>query len=257
MRVRVAAALAVAAALGGCAARCGGGDGTTRAKRSGLVAMPDVDATRLSNADAGEDAPLVVAIHGRGDTPESFSDTFHAYEGRATFVFFRGTAPYGEGSAWFSLGAATGGDELAAGVASARDALHARITKVARGRRYAMVGFSQGGFLAFAFAARYPAEVACALPIAGMLPPSLYPVRDAPTAEVFAFHGEDDPRVAASAGRATANAFVAAGGSARFTAYPGLGHTTHAAERADLYRALDRCLETLTKSAPRALPSAP
>ncbi|HRG97155.1 MAG TPA: alpha/beta fold hydrolase [Polyangiaceae bacterium] len=128
---------------------------------------------RLANAGAAEGAPLVFGVHGRGDTPESFSDVFHAYGTRALFYFPRAPTPYGEGFTWFDLG--PGMDEATVGrnVATAAEALHARILEIARGRRYVVVGFSQGGFLAYALAARFPKELVCALPIAGALPTSL------------------------------------------------------------------------------------
>jgi hypothetical protein len=42
---------------------------------------------RLANAGAAEGAPLVFGVHGRGDTPESFSDLFHAYQTRAVLYY--------------------------------------------------------------------------------------------------------------------------------------------------------------------------
>jgi len=257
---RVAVLTLAAIGVGACAGRCGGGDGTTKARRTELTAQGDAGFLALTNggaSTAGDDAPLVVAVHGRGDTPESFSDTFDVYRTRARIVLPRGPMPYGEGYAWFELGALPDADTLTKQVEAARDALHARIAEVAKGRRYAFVGFSQGGFLAFAFAAKYPAEVACALPIAGMLPPPLYPPRGAPLPPVLAFHGVEDGRVGVAYVRATVAAFVAAGGEATLTEYPALGHTTSAKERGELYEKLDRCLETLTKVPSRALPSGP
>lgn len=251
----VRAVAAFSFAMSACATTCG--DGTTKEKRAQLTHLDEGRAAVLENGGAGGDAPLVVALHGRGDTPESFSDTFHAYPTRATFVFLRGPRSYGEGSSWFELHPTMTEAELAREVSSARDAVHTRIAAIARGRRYAVVGFSQGGFLSFALAARYPDEVACALPIAGTLPEPLHPRPGSRLPDVFAFHGERDTRVPAQSARAAVAAFAAAGGRAELVTYPTLGHTTHAEERQALGARLDACLEGLAKSREGALPSGP
>lgn len=262
LRAGALAAFVFAFACSACGSSCGrgGGDGTSKEKRASLTHRDDVGALVLENGalgDAGSNAaPLVFAVHGRSDTPESFSDTFDQYRTRATLVFPRGTATYGEGFSWFELGATSSAEAITKGLTAARDALHERVTKIAKGRRYAIVGFSQGGFLAFAFAAKYPDEVACALPIAGMLPAPMRPRAPVRLPPVFAFHGVDDPRVSIAHDRETVAAFVAAGGTASLVEYPGVAHTTTAKERQDFYVALDTCLETLTKDA-HALPSRP
>lgn len=213
---------------------------------------------RLANAGAAEGAPLVFGVHGRGDTPESFSDVFHAYGTRALFYFPRAPTPYGEGFTWFDLG--PGMDEATVGrnVATAAEALHARILEIARGRRYVVVGFSQGGFLAYALAARFPKELVCALPIAGALPTSLRPApRPQALPALFAFHGASDPLVDVAWDRASAESFRAAGGEAVLREYPGVRHRTTPALRAELYAALDGCLARLSAAplpSPQPLP---
>lgn len=221
------------------------GDGTTKEKRAALSAAPG-DMRRLANGGAAESAPLVFGVHGRGDTPESFSDLFHAYAGQAVFYFPRAPTAYGEGFTWFEL--ALGMDEatLSRNVAAAADALHARVADLARGRRYVVVGFSQGGFLAYALAARFPGELVCALPVAGALPGPLRPAPGAgPLPAVFAFHGTSDPLVDIAWDRASAASFRDAGGEVVLREYPGVRHRTTPALRVALYAALDGCLARL------------
>ena len=257
--VRVGLAL-LAWTVVACAAPSCGGDGTTKAKRASLTDLPDAGMRGLVNGpstDAGgvpaTELPLVFGVHGRGDTPESFSDVLAAYGTRVQFYFPRAPTPYGGGFTWFSLGPSESEADVAKSLEDARDALHARIHAIAGPRRYAILGFSQGGFLAFAFAAKYTDEVACALPIAGALPEPLRPRPSlsgtgkglAPT--VRAFHGEADSRVDVGWDRKTVASFEAAGFDTTLVTYPGLAHRTTPELRRDVYAALDGCLAMLAK----------
>ncbi len=219
------------------------GDGTTKAKRAQLTLLEGGHARGLANASADESSPVVVGIHGRGDSPESFSDMLHTYEGRARFVFPRAEEPYDEGFSWFSL--AKGMDErtVAENVGRAAEALHTRLASLVGKRRYVVVGFSQGGFLSYALAAKYPDEIVCALPVAGALPAPLRPQKwTSSRPSIFAFHGEDDGVVAVEWDRTTNAELLRAGADAHLVTYPGLGHRTSAELRQSLYAELDRCL---------------
>lgn len=243
LALAAAATLTLVAAASGLAFVRARGDGTTKAKRAQLTLLEDGHARGLANASADEGSPVVVGIHGRGDTPESFSDIFHAYEGRARFVFPRAEEPYGEGFTWFSL--AKGMDEgtVAANVDRAAEALHGRLTKLVGQRRYLVVGFSQGGFLSYALAAKYPNEIACALPVAGALPAPLRPSTwSSARPRILAFHGEDDGVVAVEWDRTTQSELLRRGADVHLTTYPGLGHRTSPELRRALYEELDRCL---------------
>jgi phospholipase/carboxylesterase len=238
-----AATLALVAAASGLVYVRSRGDGTTKEKRAQLTFLEDGHARGLANASADETSPVVVGIHGRGDTPESFSDLFHAYGGRARFVFPRAEEPYDEGFTWFSL--AKGMDErtVAENVGRAAEALHARLAPLVGTRRYVVVGFSQGGFLSYALAAKYPSEIACALPVAGALPAPLRPATwPSVRPRILAFHGEDDRIVAVEWDRATQSELLRAGADVHLTTYPGLGHRTSPELRRALYDELDRCL---------------
>ena len=258
MRARAAASVAHsfhlvgALALLGCGNPSCGGDGTTKEKRASLTDLPDAGMQVLDNGAANDanDAPLVFGLHGRGDTPESFSDMFHAYGTRARFYFPRAPTPYGEGYTWFSLGPGTTEGDVAKSLDEARDALHTRIRAIAGPRKYAVVGFSQGGFLAYAFAAKYPSELTCAIPIAGALPAPLRPQPGATLPVVRAFHGDADARVDVAWDRDTLASFVAAGADAKLVVFPGLAHRTTAKLRSEVYASLDACLATTNASHP-------
>lgn len=200
-----------------------------------LAAAP---ATRLAfvehtTAGAPSDAtlPLLVAIHGMGDSPDGLAPLFDGLPVRARVLLPRAPLPFHRGFSWFRYPPASD-DELARGVADAADAVAALIDEIARGRPTRGVpivtGFSQGGFLSFAIAVRHPALVGAAFPVSGSLPPSLWPaaVPDAaPLPPLLALHGDADGLVPIAGARAAVAHLRAIGWPATLEEYPGVGHT--------------------------------
>lgn len=107
-----------------------------------------------------------------------------------------------------------------------------------------LTGLSLGGYGTWAFAYRYPDRFAALIPVCGgvtagssrLLTPDWHPgaVRpEDPFAEtagviadipVWIFHGDRDRRIPVTESRRMAEALRAAGGSPRYTEYPGVGH---------------------------------
>jgi predicted peptidase len=103
-----------------------------------------------------------------------------------------------------------------------------------RDREY-LTGLSMGGYGVWYFAAHNPGRFAALAPICGgvSFPGSSPPASSDPYAKiasavgatpVWIFHGSDDPRVPVSESRHMASAIRAAGGSVRYTEYPGVRH---------------------------------
>jgi predicted peptidase len=89
--------------------------------------------------------------------------------------------------------------------------------------RVLLTGLSMGGMGACHLATAYPRRFAALAPVCGTATWALIPerIRHLP---VWAFHGEDDAVVPADDSRAFVAALRAAGGDARLTLYPGVGH---------------------------------
>jgi phospholipase/carboxylesterase len=182
---------------------------------------------RVLGGAATDELPLLIALHGLGDSPESFIELFDDLGLPLRVVAPRAPDPYAVGTSWFPID----DPKRAPDAIVARAALivklveHLRSTRKIRGKPIVM-GFSQGGMLSFALAAYHPARFAAALPIAGMLPASLPAFQKAPKGfRVIAFHGREDARIPYADGERTVARLKRAGTEASLTGFEGVGHS--------------------------------
>lgn len=205
----------------------------------------------LGGASAEEPLPLIVAVHGLGDRPESFASVYAALPVKARLIAPRGE-PWQGGFSWFSAGSLDDPPRLAEGTARAADRLAQMIevllrTRPSRGRAI-VTGFSQGGMLSFTLAVRHPALVAAAFPVSGLIAPELVPTSwpmAAASPPIRAFHGDADGRVSVARARDSVAALTAIGLDAGLREYAGVGHTISPAMRADLLRAIAEAARSL------------
>lgn len=185
--------------------------------------------------------PLVVALHGYGDSPENFVGLYSDLGLRVRVVALAGPIAMGDGHSWFPMRT-----EVPPAVWNQN--LHAAAQRVVREiARLAnthptcglpvVSGFSQGGMLSYAVVAEPGAGVIAAMPLGGFLPRELWP---SPRAVggllpgVYAFHGTADARVALADDRAASEAFRARGYRAELRTYEGVGHSVPPPMVADL-----------------------
>src|SRR6185295_16566116 len=112
------------------------------------------------------------------------------------------------------------------------------VAHLAGARRPIVTGFSQGGILSFAIAARHPDAVAHAFPVAGACPGPLLPKDRARAAPILAFHGTDDHVLDLQWGREAVHAFQEQGNVAAIKEYAGVGHTMTREIHDDLWKAI-------------------
>ncbi|MCK9463895.1 MAG: hypothetical protein M0R80_30120, partial [Proteobacteria bacterium] len=183
------------------------------------AAARQLDTIEIAVAGAGDTgAPLVVAVHGLGDRPESFAKLYRDISAPCRLVLPRGPIPYGDGSSWFDIAIPYAPDAaLGARIAAAADEVGALLKDLSRRRairgKPLITGFSQGGMISFAVAVRHPDVIGVAVPLAGALPESVLPTSPAPRGApaIRAFHGAADDLVPVEHARRTVDALPAAG----------------------------------------------
>ena len=223
-----------------------------------------LDYIEVVTADAEADAPLpmIVAVHGLGDRPESFQLLFARLDVAARVILPRGPVGYGEdGYSWFPMRRGSGDDDgFVRGVRQSAGRVASLVATLVAKRptvgKPVVTGFSQGGIMSFALATLHPETVAAAVPVAGFLPQELWPE---PTATVqpqaglpmvLALHGEKDGVIPLDRARWTVEVLKTRGYKAELRSYPNVSHTVSRDMRHDLLNALAAAAEEPAPVAP-------
>lgn len=193
-----------------------------------------------ADARGAEPLPLLVAFHGRGSTPERFAEIFTGLGVPARILSIRAPIDEGDGRAWFVF--RNGGEravaDLRALVPRAMLTLRRYEADHATHGRPVVIGFSQGGMVAYELALAEPEHFAAIFPVSAVrlgsvpsrLPEGMPPMR--------AFHGADDPIIPVSAHEEDIEAFCRAGADATLTRVSGAPHWITGPMRAQLFTAL-------------------
>jgi phospholipase/carboxylesterase len=223
----------------------------------------DLHYLQLMTSGAKEDdaVPVVLAIHGLGDRPESFRLLVDGVSVPARVVIPRAPKAHGaDGFSWFDFRAgadAEGDAALAEGVRGAAGGLATLAGSLAAKHggpsRVVVCGFSQGGMLSFALAALHPEQVAAAVPVSGYLPVPLWPAsRPAarPLPKVLALAGEDDRVIPPDPVRWSVEALRVNGYEVELKLYPGVAHAISPPMRKDLVASLEAAVQELQPTGP-------
>lgn len=210
---------------------------------------------RITSPD--DPMPLVVVLHGRGGKPTIPAQSFRD---QLPLRFFIPQAPdrKGNGYTWLATYTQSGQTQLLTRSLSARvDQLAPAIFAFQRLRptlgKPIVTGFSQGGILSFALATRYPSRFAAAFPLAGWLPPALYPDHNAKQKfpYIYAQQPAHDTIIPAEKARATVKALRARGLRVDYRESPG-GHKVTPAMDEEVRRATRHYLAGYFKNKPTA-----
>lgn len=171
-----------------------------------LVTLGALKGRMTSQVQAGAQAPLVVLLHGR-DGNEDQLGALTPKDLPVRVLALRGAGA--DGKYKFYAPASTAPPaELATAVRSAADQVQAAIAAARASQpttKVVVVGYSQGGSIAYELAAR--GVVDGVVVAAGFFPEPAYPTKNTPT-RIFAVHGSLDKTVSLATGRAAFDSFV-------------------------------------------------
>lgn len=191
-------------------------------------------------AQPSETLPMVIAIHGLGDSPARFEGLFRGYPGRLRVIVPRAPTPYGRGGTWFRIerppGAAMVAD-MRASTARLAELIQIATARYPTRGKPIVTGFSQGGMLSFAMAIAHPALIRGAIPIAGLLPTVMWP-KTGRIAPIRALHGTADDRVPYAAAEALVLHAMDRGADAHLIPFVGVKHQVPRPVRQALFAAI-------------------
>lgn len=178
--------------------------------------------------------PLVVALHGAGEVGSN--NTTQITANRLATTWIEDTlqarvphfvlAPQCPGdSTWVKYNKPLAGRPLSGPLKVVLEIVDSlgREFSVDANRVYC-VGLSMGGYATWELAQRYPERFAAIVPICGWADTTqAIPLKSLP---IWAFHGEADPTVPVAGSRNIIAAIKKAGGSPKYTEYPGVGHAS-------------------------------
>lgn len=211
-----------------------------RPARAALAPSLDYVEIVTGGADPDDPLPLVVALHGRGGGIAQLRNELSRMQTPVRLIVPRGPVPVEGGRrAWFDEKVRHRGSvELASAVDSTTSELVALIENVRRRRptcgKAMVVGWSQGGVLAFSLALRHPTLVEHAVVVGGSVPDSLIPRRLAAHAPITALHGTSDRRVPYRRTRSVVHGLQSLGYAVELHAHPKVGHELTGAMRREL-----------------------
>ena len=252
LRRPLLASVALAAAIFASVPIAAGQEELRRDQASGLQYLE----ITTGGAAANDPVPLVVAIHGLGDRPESFRLLLDDLPAKARLVLPRAPMPHGkDGYSWFDFRAddEEGTAELGEGIRQPAERIAQLIVALAKQHggpvRAVVCGFSQGGMVAFALAAAHPELVAEAIPVSGYLPSPLWPKerpQARPLPKILALHGESDRLVPLESARWSVEALRSNGYDATLRSWPGVAHALSPPIRAALMTAVVSAVEEIS-----------
>lgn len=220
-----------------------------------ILARVELSFVERKTPDLKASDPVLIMIHGRGDSPENFIHLSDGVPSPRRELALRGFQEqdfgYDRGWRWFESFVGEGDTETLCqeiDLATSIVAKHLKKLNEKEGqtaRRFVVSGFSQGGILTYALALKHPELVAHALPIAGLLPPACRPTLQDPKSlpPIDGFHGLADPLVCPKRAQELIAALEAQNYPVTFQGYAGVEHTVSPAMLADYEQALQKALE--------------
>lgn len=172
------------------------------------------------NSSRGDDLPMLVALHGNGDTADHFYETaLDQMNSPARIILLQGPISYGSGRAWpWNL---ADFKQYGTAVAEAIDSL---TLKYPTQGKPILFGFSGGGMMAYYQALKHGDRYSYIFPVSGQLSKNLLGDETLSIgAQVIAFHGLNDTVISIRAGKEAVHLLKKNGVDVSFSEFKG-GH---------------------------------
>ena len=172
------------------------------------------------NSGRSDTLPMLIALHGNGDTAQNFYETaLDQYGVPIRIVLLKGPLSYSGGDAW----PWTAEDMALYGPAVSEVAEMLALKYPTMGKPV-LLGFSGGGIMAYYQAAKHGNSYSYIFPVSGQLSKDLLGNKFFSTgAGTFAFHGKRDNVISISGGKKAASILRENGVKVKFTEFDG-GH---------------------------------
>lgn len=198
------------------------------------------------SADSNAELPLIIAIHGLGDRPESFAGLIQNFEQPARFILPQGLYAHHDGFSWFPFGLGLLHPDTEAGIRTAAKKLSEAIAIISTSRptknKAIVTGFSQGGALSFAIALFHPDTVSAAFPIGGWIASPLPSELPKSAPRLIALHGEADALIPIQPTKQAVMRLSEMGWKAELRPFAGVSHSVPAGMQRELFGLLESAI---------------
>jgi len=194
------------------------------------------------NSDSGDTLPMLVALHGNGDSTQNFYETaLDKLNVPLRIVLLEGPISMGSGYRWPS-----GVDEHSKYAKAINEAVELLASKYSTKQKPILLGFSGGGMMAYYQAANYANSYSYIFPISGNLSGNLQTSNLAgSTTKVFAYHGSNDRVVSASGGRNAVKILESQGMDVNYTEFNGNHHGIYTSMKTEITNTLEEKILSL------------
>ena len=195
-------------------------------------------------ADSSAKLPMLIALHGNGDTPAHFFETaLDQIRFPARIILLEAPINMGHGSAWPNDAARLQqySDAIAEIIPLLQD-------KYATSKQPALLGFSGGGVMAYYLSAAHPEPFSYIFPVSGDMKQqtlSEIPRTKNRHLKIFAFHGTQDELVSITGGRLAYQLLQGRGANIQFHEFQGGHHGIFTNMKPEISQLVDEKLKLL------------
>jgi phospholipase/carboxylesterase len=194
------------------------------------------------NSGRNDKLPMLVALHGNGDTPNNFyNTTLNQLNSPARIVLLKGPIPHGSGSAWPWSAA-----DFSRYGKAINEAVELLALKYLTIQKPILLGFSGGGMVAYYQAVKHGNSYSYVFPVSGQLSNDLLGEKlFRQGAKVFAFHGKNDSVVSLGGGRKAVNILQENGVEVEYVEFDGGHHGIFTNMKREITQAIEQKIQSL------------